>query len=495
MNPRQRRRRCWSASMILACCWLFVFLSDCLVTKALLSGHPTSDEIEKDSSGVAQLKERSNDDGIIRIPLPVDLWNWHNWNFYHTNQCLWTGITAMQLDPVFAATHPERISFCYYLRDDYWFVKEHPNKIDQRFQRPKEEPRSFPFFRRKKIEAKVKKHQFLQFFEAMFWNISNDYAYEDCVRSNITIPRQQFWEQFLVRSVDKLNVCEGYEIHDIIQWYYKFLRAKWSITDEATLRGPLHQCTNYQPLTDERSLVQPQEQQPLQQISKALFVNRANNRIIPNAMVEQVVNRTKSDPTNPTWTYIADLGKFDLNEQLRVFASYDLVVVPHGATEANAVAFTTWDQHYPQLPAMIVEICPAYLHCPCTNVCPDYYKSKIKNIAYWAVAFENPDMNCTEYCSTNFDLPETQNANFPTKELVPDFGAVIDSIIDNEMRPLLDRYCREGDGFNLEELTKTTITTLYSCNVPFPKPKPVEGSRIPPDPYVPVRPATCMMAL
>ena len=102
-------------------------------------------------------------------------------------------------------------------------------------------------------------------------------------------------------------------------------------------------------------------------------------------------------------------------------------------------------------------------------------------------------MNCTEYCSTDFDLPATQNANFPTKELVPDFGAVIDSIIDNEMRPLLDRYCREGDGFDLEALKNTTITTLYSCNVPFPKPKPIEGSWSRPDPYVPMRPASCVM--
>ena len=89
-----------------------------------------------------------------------------------------------------------------------------------------------------------------------------------------------------------------------------------------------------------------------------------------------------------------------------MFALYNVVVVPHGATETNAVAFTTWDKHHPQLPSMLVEICPAYLHCPCTNVCPDYYKSKIKNIAYWAVAFENPALTCTEYCSTNFDLPE-----------------------------------------------------------------------------------------
>jgi hypothetical protein len=211
-------------------------------------------------------------------------------------------------------------------------------------------------------------------------------------------------------------------------------------------------------------------------------------------MVEQVVNRTRADPTSPTWTYIADLAKYDLNEQLRVFASYDVVVVPHGATEANAVAFTTWDKHYPQLPSMLVEICPAYLHCPCTNVCPDYYKSKIKNIAYWAVAFENPDMNCTEYCSTNFDLPATQNANFPTKELVPDFGAVIDSIIETEMRPLLDRYCRHGDGFDLEELKNTTITTLFSCNVPFPRPRPIHDSTDVIDPYVPSRSVTCTMS-
>ena len=426
--------------------WVLLLLLLCMVPYLRLNAQNTSTTMTILSERPAMKQPKH--DGITWVPLPYEVSHWSEGGkqFYHTSQCLWTAFAAAKVDPVLAAHHPEQFAFCAFREENL------------RFKSKSLVSRTEAFARKKSPFTKAKP-PLIESFETAFWNVSDDYYYDECVQEN----NGTFTTAFFNRAYNTDSSCRVYDSKATMEWYHQFLSAKLNISE-----GEPNVRTNCDTNNNASSA------QQLPRIAKALFVNRPHNRHVPLAMVEQTIkNRTRPGEMTTVWTYIPDLSELSILQQDHAFLSHDLIVIPHGAGEANSMALTHWDQHrLHRLPSTVVEICPAYSHCECINVCPGFYKDRWNNLAFFGIAFENPDMNCTDYCSSGYaNLGRVKNNNITSKEIVPDFGLVIDSLIETEIRPLLSRYCRKGDAFDLqEELRNTTITILYSYNISIPQP-------------------------
>ena len=306
-----------------------------------------------------------HEETTIIVPLPSSKWS-RKGNYYHTMQCVWSGLLAARVDPIDAAQTPEKYRFC---------------------SPPRRDPET---------------SLLIQQIEHAFFPVARGLSYEECVkRHNPT------WDQgFVNNTFDDDKACRFHEsvprLH-LQKWFHDYMQAK-NMT--LTLRS-CDNTTRFQGLLVNRLVSRHIENETINSITRSTLQSNNSNRILG-------------------WKSLPDLADATILEQLSLFQSYPLIVLPHGAAETNAVASNSI--HSNSLPTAIIEICPPYSHCPCIGMCPRFYRVRWNDLTVGGIAFEHPATDCDQFCSLPYDRTATKNANIPAVDLETEMKDIIGNV-------------------------------------------------------------------
>ena len=117
--------------------------------------------------------------------------------------------------------------------------------------------------------------------------------------------------------------------------------------------------------------------------------------------------RDADDSTSPiVRVHVVDFDGLSLRQQIEALTkpSPEFIVMAHGAGESNMLYL----DEFTAANTNIIEICPPYMHCVCPNsvrtaFCPWFYynNTRFHNLSYYALAVEDEQLNCQQYCDGN----------------------------------------------------------------------------------------------
>jgi len=402
----------------------------------------------------------------VPFPYGISKWSAGGTQFYHTMQCLWTGITASKIDPIVAASGTEaKVRFVVASDDgDNKFVAFLSKLLPERLRRRRRYP------------------QLIEKVRQSYWDIADEdgedvrstASYRDVVERIVAVAgTKEIGHDGAWNPFDPDTVCRRYDTSYVLSWYSKYLKVKFEGGGSATAGANPS-------IGNDNDLLLCRSQQRLRSLLRPVLINRAKSRRIPRNAVDPILqlNVSSSPLAEYPWTYYDDIGPLPLLEQLRIVYDNNLIVLPHGAAEANLMmASTSWQQQTPaggdnhfdnsKIPTSVIELCPPYTHCDCIDMCPHFYRNRlIEHVPVHGVAFETAGKDCSQFCASTASSNRYKIKKQPIpKAVAPSkIASTIDAVISMRILPMLrDYYCRKASvpAASLDFRHNTTVSVIH----------------------------------